>query len=169
MQCAAQCDAIVTSDDWLRTFWYDAHWQDGIALARYDNGAGDHVVILFGANGQTVLKGFDHESPVSPHARDPYGVWPGIYDGLPPAWMTALEGDDIDHEDVTFCCWSMDGTTWQHGTAVIPDNMDDGAGWLLRMVQMDSRRYSDWARQYYEGGFVRLGDDTLRRVFDGAA
>lgn len=83
MQCAARCDATVTSEDWLRAFWYHEHWADGISMARYDNGAGDHVVAFFAADGRALIKGFDHESEVSPHAREEYGIWPGIYDGVP--------------------------------------------------------------------------------------
>lgn len=165
LQCAARCDATLTSDDWLRAFWYEPDWLDGIAMAKYDNGAGDHVVGFFGADGKTVLKGFDHESGVSPHAREEYGVWPGLYDGLPPELWRWLQDEAAEHEHVTFCCWSVDGLAWQSGNAVLPDEIDDGSAWLLGMVQMDAQAFSEWGKSYYEDSFERLGESGVRAAF----
>ena len=165
-QCAARCDAAVTSEDWLRAFRHEADWAHGVAMARYDNGAGDHVVGFFGADGKVVLKGFDHESAVSPHARDEYGIWPGLYDGLPPELWRWLQDETVEHEHVTFCCWSVDGLSWQTGHAVIPDDIDDGSSWLLGMVQMDAEAFIDWGKSYYEESFERIGESGVRAEFN---
>ena len=165
-QCAARCDAALTSEDWLRAFRHEPDWADGVEMARYDNGAGDHIVGFFGADGKVVLKGFDHESPVSPHAREEYGVWPGLYDGLPPELWRWLQDEAVEHEHVTFCCWSVDGLSWQSGNAVIPDDIDDGAAWLLDMVQMDAQAFIEWGKTYYEDSFERLGESGVRAAFD---
>ena len=165
-QCAARCDAAITSEDWLRAFRYAPHWADGVAMARYDNGAGDHVVGFFGADGKVVLKGFDHESAVSPHAREEYGVWPGLYDGLPQDLLRLLQDEAVECEHVTFCCWSVDGLSWQSGKAVIPDDIDDGSAWLLRMVQMDAQAFIEWGKSYYEDSFARLGESGVRAEFN---
>ena len=101
-------------------------------MAKYDNGGGDHVFVFFTENGQAIIKGFDHESGVSPHARDEYGIWPGVYDGVPPALLHLIEDDSVEYEEVTFCCWSIDGKTWESGSADIPDDLDDGSGWLYQ-------------------------------------
>ncbi|WP_156123804.1 hypothetical protein [Paenibacillus sp. FSL R7-0273] len=47
-------------------------------MAKIDNGAGDHLIILFSGEG-CIIKGFDHESGLSPYAQDEYKVWQGIY------------------------------------------------------------------------------------------
>ena len=130
MQCAARCDAIITSKDWLRVFLYEPNWRDGVSMAKYDNGGGDHVVAFFTDEGHAIVKGFDHESGVSPHARDVYETWPGIYDGIPPNLLSLIVDESVEYEDATFCCWSIDGKTWESGSAVIPEDINDGSGWL---------------------------------------
>lgn len=164
-QYAAQCDALITSEDWLRSFWYEQHWSDGIAMAKYDNGAGDHVIALFSVDGKVVLKGFDHESEVSPYARDEYGIWPGIYEGMPQEFLRLIQDEAIESELVTFCCWSTDGKSWETGTALLPVGIDDGSDWLLDMVQMDAEEFIEWAKSYYEDNFERIGEDGIFKEF----
>jgi len=144
---------------------YEPNWSDGVAMAKFDNGAGDHVFAFFTEDGQAIIKGFDHESDVSPHARDVYAVWPGMYEGIPAKLMALIQDENIEHEDVTFACWSVDGKTWQSGSAVISDTIDDGSGWLLAMMQMDAEKFIDWARSYYEEDFEQIGVDGVKKEF----
>jgi hypothetical protein len=168
MQCAARCDAIISTKDWLRTFRYEPNWRDGVSMAKYDNGAGDHVFVFFTDEGHVIMKGFDHESDVSPHARDVYAIWPGIYDGVPPNLLQIIEDESVEHEDVTFCCWSIDGKSWESGSAVFPEDVDDGSGWLLPMTQMNAGEFIAWGRSYYEGEFERIGEDGVELEFRAA-
>jgi hypothetical protein len=165
MQCAARCDATVISKDWLRAFWYEENWSDGISMGKYDNGAGDHVIAFFTSDGKAVIKGFDHESPVSPHAREQYAIWPGMYEGIPPELMSLLHDEAVEHEDVTFCCWSMDGRHWMTGSVQIPNDINDGSTWLLGMVQMDAPALIEWATSYYEDDFHLIGEDGVFAQF----
>lgn len=164
-RCAAACDTLAAAENGSTTFSYDPDWLPGIAMARYDNGAGDHLVGLFTSDGQAVLKGFDHESELSPHARDEYAPWPGIHDGLPQDMLALLQDEALEHEDVTFCCWSLDGHSWNTGTAQIPEQMDDGSGWLLPMVQMDAPAFIGWAKDYYGDDFSRMGESAIIAAF----
>ena len=165
-QSAARCDALMTPEESMRAYRHDPAWSNGIAMARFDNGAGDHVIGFFTAEGKAVLKGFDHESELSPHAQDEYAVWPGIYDGLPQELLDLLHDEAVDHEDVTFCCWSVDGVSWSTGTAQIAENMEDGAGWLLPMVQMDAQQFIEWAKHYYGDQFGKIGEAGLLAAFE---
>ena len=164
-RCAAECDSWITCEDWLRVFWYEPNWADGIAMAKYDNGAGDNVIAFFSIDGKAVVKGFDHESEVSPHARKVYGVWPSIYDGMPSELLALVSDEAAEYEDVTFCCWSEDGKSWKSGNAVIPENIDDGSAWLLDMIQMNATQFIEWAKSYYEKDFERIGENGILTVF----
>jgi hypothetical protein len=150
LQSAARCDAAITSEEWLRAFWYEENWADEVVMAKYDNGGGDHVIAFFTMDGKTVIKGFDHESEVSPHAREEYAIWPGIYDGMPPELLKLVQDETAEYEHVTFCCWSVDGKTWKTGTALIPADIDDGSDWFLSMVQMNAEEFIEWAKDYYD-------------------
>lgn len=166
LQCAAKCDAAITSEDWLRAFRYEPNWADGIAMAKFDNGAGDNVIAFFTGDEKTLIKGFDHESEVSAHAREEYGIWPGMYDGMPSKFLDLLRDEAAEFEDVTFCCWSEDGQTWATGSAVIPEEIDDGSAWLLNMLQMNADRFIEWARSYYGNDFHRIGERGILAVFE---
>lgn len=165
-RCAAECDSSITSKDWLRAFWYEPNWTEGVAMAKYDNGAGDNVVAFFKEDGRTVIKGFDHESEVSPHAREEYGIWPGIYDAMPSNLLSLVSDEAAEYEDVTFCCWSEDGKSWKTGKTVIPEDIDDGSAWLLDMIQMNAEQFIEWARSYYEKDFERIGEYGILTVFE---
>lgn len=165
MQSAAACDAALSDEDWLRTFFYEPRWQDGVAMAKFDNGSGDHVFVLFADDGMAVMKGFDHESEISPHAREVYAVWPGLYDGLPAQLMQLLQDESVEHEDVTFCFWSSNGETWQSGQAELEEGMQDGSNWLLPMLQMHAEEFIAWAQTNYEDDFEQLGAAGVRKIF----
>ena len=164
-QCAARCDAVVTPQDGSAAYSYERHGPGAVAMAKYDNGAGAHIVAFFGPDGRTVLKGFDHESAVSPHAREEYAVWPGLYEGMPPDLLRLIHGEAVEPEHVTFCCWSVDGLSWQTGNAHIPADIDDGSGWLLRMVQMNAQEFIAWATSYYGDHFRRIGERGVLAEF----
>jgi len=80
LKACAALDIELCDDEYLRCFTFSPDWCEGVQVATYENGGGDDLVIVF--SGESILiKGFDHESEVSPHAQDEYGVWPGMYDG----------------------------------------------------------------------------------------
>jgi len=168
MRCAAKCDAAITSEEWLRAFHYEENWSDGVLMAKYDNGAGDHVIAFFTSDGKTVIKGFDHESEVSPHARETYGVWPGMYDGMPPQLQRLLQDEASEFEHVTFCYWSVDGQSWVSGNALIPDDLDDGSTWLLSMISLNAEDFTEWAKDYYEEKFDLIGESGIAAVFNSS-
>ena len=128
----AVLDAILCEEDWLRVHRYEPAWSEDLALGIIDNGAGDHLHLLFTPHG-TLLKGFDHESPFSPHAQDTYGVWPGIYTKVPAPLLAYLEQDEsLEMDHVTFCMWRQPGDgQWRMGNIVRPDGWDDGQALLL--------------------------------------
>lgn len=165
LQSAAKCDATVISEDWLRAFWYEENWSDGVDMAKYDNGSGDYIFVFFTSDGKTVIKGFDHNSEVSPHACDEFGIWPGMYDGLPSDLEILIQDEAVEHENVTFCCWCLDGQTWETGNAVIPEGIDDGSSWLLSMIQMGAIEFIEWGKSYYEDSFERIGEEGVFETF----
>ena len=147
IKCGAILDAMMSKEQWLRCYEYHPAWSEGVVMGKYDSGGGDHFFLFFCSSG-TILKGFDHESGVSPHAQDTFQVWPGIYDGAPEALMMEVHDPAVEHEDVTFCIWDT-GDQWRQGSAQIPDDEDDGSSRLLDMIHSDASSYIEWAGDYY--------------------
>jgi len=155
-------DIIFCEEAAYRTFDYQAAWSEKARVGRYDNGGGDHMIVFFTGT-SAILKGFAHESPVSPHAREEYEVWPGMYDKVPGALFEFLEDDSVEHEEVTFCVWYASGS-WKTGKVVFPGGEDDGSSFLLEAIHVTPDDHAEWARYNYE---CVIDMPTVRAVYDG--
>jgi hypothetical protein len=89
-QSLAVLDAIMSAEREYRYFSFDADFGPGQALASMRNGSGDEYSITFTRDG-AFLRGFDHESPLSPFARTPPAPWPGTFAGPPAAFAAVAE------------------------------------------------------------------------------
>ncbi|GMK38503.1 hypothetical protein PCCS19_15570 [Paenibacillus sp. CCS19] len=119
-------------------------------MAKIDNGAGDHLIILFSPEG-SIIKGFDHESELSPYAQDEHQVWQGIYDDVPQKLLSLLENDAIEKDDVTFCIWRDNSdTNWHKGKVEIPEGTSDGSDFLVNGIFQTPEDFVEFARDYYE-------------------
>ena len=84
-------------------------------MASMRNGSGDEYSVVFSDAGAYV-RGFDHESPMSPYAGD--GPWPGVLDEVPEVFRACVEEPAFCDEDgmpvVTACMWRRAGDDrWQ--------------------------------------------------------
>lgn len=144
----AAIDIIFNEKDWLRVHAWKADWHEEAELASVDNGAGDNLFIIFTKEG-CIIKGFDHESFFSPHAREKFAVWEGIYEQVPQSLIKWLEDEAIEEEDVTFCIWQEEGKSWERGDIKNPEDKEDGSKFLLGYIQKDIEEYIDWLFHYY--------------------
>jgi hypothetical protein len=146
----AALDAVLCPDWELRYFSYDPAWGDGERMASMDNGSGDTYQVVFGPTG-TVLRAFDHESPLSPWTAEDGSLAPGILDGLPDSLRSVIDEPAFGTEDgpeveLTFCAWNT-GTGWSVGS--IDD--DGGAEYLLALVYDGTAAgYREYAVEYFE-------------------
>ncbi|WKL03295.1 hypothetical protein Q0F98_06490 [Paenibacillus amylolyticus] len=159
MRILAALDIIFSEEEWLRVHQYEDKLQPGVAWGNINNGAGVHLHVLF-TNSGTLIKGFDHESPLSPHAREDGEIYPGMYDEVPEALMTVLRDHEetLDMEDVTFCLWKEgNDLSWKVGNwiqlAMTEEDEADargGAEFLLGYLEKNTEDYVDWAKGYYD-------------------
>lgn len=153
--CQSALDIIMNDErkDWLRLSNFYKNYFDGIDMVKIDNGAGDNMYILFSKDG-VIIKGFDHESMLSPYANDDEEIAEGIYDSVPIELLELLKDESIEVTDVTFCVWiSKNESSWKKGDVIVPDDYaedDDGEGFLLGYIFDDADSWLDWAKDYYE-------------------
>ena len=172
----AALDVVLCSDWEERCFLFDPTWDDGEEYASMRNGAGDSYHIVFSDAG-VVIRGFAHESDLSPWARDGGDVAPGVLDDFPPplryvidepAFNASDEDPDAALEELgrgegwtdppielTCCFWCVaPDDVWCAG----PVTDDGGAAELLAVVLHGGPDgYRDFARDYYE---VELGAEV---------
>lgn len=161
----AALDIILCEEDWLRYHRYDYQWALNASLATIDNGAGDHLFILFSPIG-VIMKGFDHESELSPYARPKYDVCPGIYDQTPTLLLALLEDEALEKEDVTFCIWrETSDTKWRMGDVQTSEKTSDGSEFLLSTIFETPEDYVSWAQTYYD---LPISNETVRQIYNGS-
>lgn len=154
-QAAAMLDALVEADPAYRYFRYESEWFHGAALGQLDDGCGNNMFAIFLDPGRGALKGFDHESSLSPFPYERDHVWPGIFEEVPDAFRAALANLNAGESlpiDTTFCVWRTElDDAWKRG-AIAPHEgaTDDGFGDLLSLIPADASAYVSWASGYYE-------------------
>lgn len=132
---------------------------------RFDNGCGDHLFVLFSPDG-TVIKGFDHESPLSPYNRALIQPRRGMYGEMPPKLFQRLKSDpSLEWESVTFCFWrAARDTDWWEGEVEKSKAEDDGSRGLLPMLCTEPKAFQRYAEEFMD---LDLDVGTLKRLYAG--
>ncbi|WP_328291231.1 hypothetical protein OG218_00420 [Kineococcus sp. NBC_00420] len=171
-QGLAMLDAIQAEDPTDRYYSFDASWSPTEQLASMDDGSGNSWSITFTPDGAW-LRGFDHESPMSPYG-EPFDLdWLAAVPQPLRATAAEVAFTDGDLPLLTLACWwlhlAQDEETGPHPgdeqrwhpvqlRSSVPADLDDGSGWLLSGLDADPDTYRSFAADYYETELER--DDT---------
>ncbi|MER5830980.1 hypothetical protein ABT116_09110 [Streptomyces sp. NPDC002130] len=167
----ALLEAVLRPEWESRRHSFDDHWSETESMASMRSGSGDEYSIVFSPAG-VYVRGFDHESPMSPYAED--GPWPGVLDEVPEVFRRYVEEPAFCDEDgmplVTACVWQEAGDDgWKAGTIDFPESATedpDGAGYLFQLlVDRSPEAFQRWAEDYYE---VPVDLDAVRHVFSSS-
>lgn len=120
-------------------------------MASMRDGSGDDYFILFNSQG-AIIKGFAHESSMSPWATESKQVWRGVLDEVPSEFQGFLTEPAFSMSDTTFCIWRRNvDPSWQVGQIDYPEEDDpDGSEDLLFILDGAPTTYREFAEQYYE-------------------
>lgn len=164
-QSIAMLDAIMSPQWDYRYFSFNAEWDasSNERMASMRNGSGDEYFLVFGPGG-AILKGFDHETPMSPWTNHPPALWPGVLDHVPPTFASFLAEPAFSMGNCTFCIWKKsDDELWHRGPISFPASNDpDGSEQLLWMFDGKPETYAEFASEYFE---KTLEVDLVRRVY----
>lgn len=127
------------------------------------NGSGDEYFILFDFHG-AIMKGFDHESAMSPWSDEEEKLWPGIFDDVPDEFQSFLSEPAFSIQETTFCIWRRYiDPSWQVGTINYPDKDDpDGSEYMLSILDGRPSTYKEFAEAYYE---KPLDLDAIEQIY----
>lgn len=167
-QSLAVLDAILSPDRSYRYFTFSAHSSHSDQVAAMQNGSGDEYSIVFTSDG-ACLRGFDHESEMSPFSQAPPAVWPGVADQVPAEFQRVIveaSARDGGVPAVTVCLWRLAGDAkWRHGPVELPttDGDPDGADWLFAELDGQPETYRSYALDYFE---KEIGLSSIVHVYE---
>jgi hypothetical protein len=158
-------DAIMTPEWESRYYSFDPAW-GSVQLGSMRNGSGDWFFVWFPGPDSAVIKGFAHESTMTPFKRTNQEPWPGLFDGLPEALAYARDMQEFPPEEVTFCIWHEEGGAWKIGAVQLQAGGDDpdGSAELLELLDDNPDSYARLAAEYYER---KLDVAAVRAVYAG--
>ena len=150
LQSIAMLDAILSPDWESRYYSFNSKWSDHSQMGSMRDGSGDSFFVLFNAAG-CFLKGFAHESEMTPYRKTPKSVWPGVLDFVPKAFEEGLNEPAFEMEDVTYCIWrATSDSIWNCGKIEFPERSDpDGSADHLKILDGNPETYQAWASKYY--------------------
>ncbi|MFI0351004.1 hypothetical protein [Actinomadura sp. 9N407] len=166
----AVLEAILSPDWESRYYSFDGTWSPGgEELAAMRNGSGDEYSIVFSPAGAYV-RGFDHESPMSPYVDEDHEPWPGVLDSVPEVFRPCVEEPAFCDENVvpavTACLWCETGDTrWHVGEIEYPEHwgdLDGAAGLFELLIDPAPEAYQRFARDYYE---IPVDLEAVRHVY----
>jgi hypothetical protein len=163
-QALAMLEAILCPRLDLRYYAFNSKWGDRQMMASMNNGGSDESFILFNPAG-AIIKGFDHESEMSPYASEEMTLWLGLLDHIPREFQEFLSEPAFKVEDTTFYCWRRYiDRYWQTGHINYPggDEEADGSGWMLSSLDGNPVTYQQWAEDYH-GRKVNL--ELVRSIY----
>jgi hypothetical protein len=98
------------------------------------------------------MKGFAHESEMSPYRTNPPTPWPGLFGGVPAQFASSLQEPAFDIPSTTFAVWRLAvDAKWHIGSVKFPnDHDDDGSQVLLGRLVVPSDEFTDWLTENYE-------------------
>ncbi|MDH6516501.1 MULTISPECIES: hypothetical protein [unclassified Streptomyces] len=163
----AMLEAVLCPEWAYRYHSFDDHWAEGESMASMRNGSGDDYSIVFSGAGAYV-RGFDHESPMSPYAED--RPWPGVLDEVPGVFQAYVKEPAFSDDGlprVTACMWREAGDGgWRTGAIDFPEGRTDdpdGADFLFELlVERSAEAFQEWAQDCYE---VPVDLEAVRHVF----
>jgi len=149
----AALDVVMSSDRSMRYFNFDPTWSASERMASMRDGSGNSYAIIFGPLG-CVVRGFDHESTLSPWGLANGSIAEGLLDGFPDQLRSVIDDPEFrtpggPTTDLTFCAWRLaDDNDWAAGSI---EDVDGSAEWLFEVL-LDGTPdgYLRFAADYYE-------------------
>jgi hypothetical protein len=165
MQRLAALTAVFAADLGEPQFVFDLRWRKNQQVAMNIKGCGDELYMHFVRAG-CFIKGFAHESEMTPYKRPDHSVWPGVLDRVPPEFNSSMKEPAFDPQATTFAIWRLaSDSAWCTGVVEFPPGeYKDGSADLLRPITFTPTEFTEWLAENYE---TDVDGDIVRSVFDG--
>jgi hypothetical protein len=104
------------------TFSFYPKWSRSTQMGAIKNGSGDELFVHFTPSG-CFIKGFAHESVMTPYRAEPPELWPGLLASVPAEFAPSLSEPAFDIPTTTFVVWRLaDTDSWHTDEIEYPDH-----------------------------------------------
>lgn len=164
LQQMAAISAVFAVEYGESQFEFYPRWSKTSQVGAIKNGCGDELFCHFTAAG-CFIKGFAHESRMSPYQQNPPQLWPGLLAGVPDAFAMSLKEPAFDMPATTFVIWRLvDDLAWSTANVEFSDDdYKDGSADLLEPLGYTHGEFTDWLQENYE---VDVDGSIVESVFN---
>lgn len=163
MQQMATLAAVVGIEFGTPPYEFHPLWAKGEQMGAYKSGSGDELFVHFTSAG-CFIKGFAHESKMSPYRTNPPTPWPGMFDDVPHHFASSLQEPAFDITATTFVVWRLaQDNEWMTGPVRSPKDSTDGSEDLLGQLIMPATEFAEWLSENYE---TEVDEDIVAAVFE---
>lgn len=164
LKASAIIDTLLCSNPLIRYHTFLENRFPGVDVGILDHGSGDRMYCILDATNGSLIKGFDHQSSMSPHAQQTFQTWPGIFEESPAELLGYLEAPEFDKIETTFCIWrkKQDQCWWQGEFEESEEG--EGSSALLDQIFLDAQSYYDWAKEYYQSQQIAI--EPIVSIYD---
>ncbi|QEL17337.1 hypothetical protein [Limnoglobus roseus] len=166
LKSLAMLDAILCRDWQFRYYSFNSKWAKGERMGSMRDGSGNEFYALFNRHG-CYLKGFHHESAMSPYRKGGDGkLWAGLIESVPSEFTEAVTEPAFSTKDTTFCIWrKQTDPAWQRGAIQFPPGHDpDGSAELLAILDGRPETYQAWAADGFEAPSLTV--EQVRHIYE---
>jgi hypothetical protein len=164
MQQMSAITAVFAVDYGESQFEFHPKWSRHEQMGAIKDGCGDELFAHFVPDG-CFIKGFAHESNMTPYKKNPPQLWPGLFDAVPKAFEQSLNEPAFDIPATTFVIWRLaNDDVWSTSEIdYCDDDYGDGSADLLEPFAYTYLEFTEWLQDNYE---VDVEGSIVESVFN---
>ena len=141
----AAIEAVFAIEYGTAVYEFHPRWGGSEQMGAIKDGSGDELFAHFTPAG-CFIKGFAHESAMSPFRETPPALWPGLLSSVPTEFKSSVNEPAFDIQAATFVVWRLaNAAEWQTGEIEFPSNYyGDGSQDLLPQLVVSSSEFAEW-------------------------
>jgi hypothetical protein len=163
LQQMAALDAVFSAKYGTAQHEFHPNWNRSQQMGAIKNGSGDELFAHFTPAG-CFIKGFAHESVMTPFRTTPPTFWPGLFSSVPNDLSVSLNEPAFDIPATTFVVWRRaNDREWHTDEIEFPSHYyGDGSQDLLAELIVSASDYAEWLEENYE---LEVDADIVASVF----
>jgi hypothetical protein len=164
LQQMAVLDAVFSAAYGTAQHEFHPNWNRSQQMGAIKDGGGDELFVHFTPAG-CFIKGFAHESVMTPFRTTPPALWPGLFSSVPSDFSASLNEPAFDIPATTFVVWRRTSDPeWHTDEIKFPDHYyGDGSQDLLAQLVVSASDYAEWLEENYE---LEVNADIVASVFN---